>query len=102
MKRKTDTKEKIKQAFIDFNKIQTIKNRYVSEEKQQLLKLQYENMLNINDNTNFILENREIVIREFDILAPIFNIDEELEYLTKKLPFKKYQTEILCYIPKNK
>lgn len=89
------------QAFLDFNKIKTTNNRYISSEKQNLLKLQYENMLNINDNTKEILASEEIVIKDFDILAPIFNVKEELEIMTKKLDFKDYKTEVFCPIPKD-
>ena len=58
-------------------------------------------MLNINDNTKEILASEEIVIKDFDILAPIFNVKEELEIMTKKLDFKDYKTEVFCPIPKD-
>ena len=90
----------LEQAFLDFNKIKTINNRYIEEDKQELLKLQYENMLNINDNSEAILKSRDVLMKDFDILASIFNIDEELKQMTKRLDFKVYETVILCKLPK--
>ena len=86
----------VSKAYKKFNLIQVINNRFVDKEKQEFLYKQYEHMLNINNNEKYFKENKENLIDELFILAPLVNIEEMIEEISKPLKFVEYKTELYC------
>lgn len=81
-------------AYETFNLIQLNKNKHIDKDKQEFLYKQYEHMLNLNNNNPYFLNNKETIIKELFILAPIVNIDEMINDMSKTLEFVEYKTDL--------
>lgn len=87
----------VEKSYQLFNVISSIESKNESE-KRDLLKLQYEHMLHIKDNEKLILGKREFVKSELGVLEAVFNIDDYMQELTLKLPFREYSFKYITIL----
>lgn len=68
-------------------------------EKTLLVKL-YEHIINLSDNTELLIENKNKLFADYDLLLPLINTDDLFEEMIVRLPLQVYLTEILTILNK--
>jgi hypothetical protein len=78
-----------------FNLVNSVKNHNLDSEALELLKKQYEHLLNLADNHEYFISNSNSLLNQYSFLAPVINIGKVIEELTYKLPFVPYSCKVL-------
>lgn len=84
----------VKKAYELFTRINNTNNRHLKEEHLIMIEKEYEHLLNLATNDNYFEEHKDVYISEFDIMAPIIDLDKVYEDLFKQLPFITYEIKI--------
>ena len=84
----------VKKAYEIYELINKTNNRHLKEVDIIMLEKQYEHLLNLSINDEYFEINKDQFFKEFDIMAPIIDIDKMYGDLFTKLPFVSYETII--------
>lgn len=84
----------VARSYEIFNLIQVYNNRHVSSEKKEILFKQYQHLININNNEEYIELNKDLYLEDIELLEPVINTEEIIKQAKFKLPFVEYYSVV--------
>lgn len=86
--------EEVEKAYELFKVISDTNNSYVEKSKSEFLNKQYEHLLNIKDNKDYLETNKEMIYTDIELLLPIINKEKMFEEVIEILPFVEYYCKV--------
>ncbi|VEU80472.1 site-2 protease family protein [Haploplasma axanthum] len=84
----------VAKAYELFKIVSDTNNTYVEKLKKDFLNKQYEHLLNIKDNINYLESNKEVIYTDIELLLPIINKEKMFEEVIETLPFAQYSCTV--------